>query len=624
MLDTTDWMDLVTDANGRIARGITPQGDHFLRLASSAVVPGAAVSESSLPASALTAAAPIDLGRRQSKFAEVTGTTPNRSLYVNDIFSGKRVLIASTGDPRDPIMFPDGFVHWTDNAGAKAARGDGIGGTRLVGSDMTKIAGSGGSLTQGVGATSNQGYMYLLAQELTSKTVFNGGRAGETSACANLRSGALTLAFAAFTIPAATTAVTVTAIVDIDWPSDQDFTWTGTIGGIAGTLAHSYTSGATTFTRTTAGTSTPVAAGTAFVSSTASHFDDVTILHFNGQNEMKVQSNVFGSVFDRLRKAHLDAVASLTPHAKRFLILGSTTSSTQITGTWQHSAALAIDAWLAATYPDNFVNLRSWLIANGLSLQSLTPTTADNTAIAGNTIPPQLLTDGIHYTDATHAIVKTKIVAELTPEGGSHDRTAHRPAWLVYRRRAHTAVAHRSELRPARAVGSRYPRRGRWVLYHRQPRAERRISRRRVHSRGAQRGVTPRPQNRPERAQVHRLLDRRGTPTPYGPARVTAGGAVHIAVRRQRRITPGCNNRLPRLPPRRCRTSPSASVGQQVPDTNDERRRTERGDRQCGNLGRVGGHHGGLRRYEFAHPGQRAQRFRHDGRRVDGRAVHLG
>ena len=59
-----------------------------------------------------------------------------------------------------------------------------------------------------------------------------------------------------------------------------------------------------------------------------------------------------------------------------------------------------------------FINMRKYLVENGLSICNIPPTDDDNRAISEGKVPPSLLADGVHYT----ADVKDKIVMPLIIE----------------------------------------------------------------------------------------------------------------------------------------------------------------------------------------------------------------
>ncbi|WP_155926223.1 hypothetical protein [Mycolicibacterium sp. CBMA 234] len=60
---------------------------------------------------------------------------------------------------------------------------------------------------------------------------------------------------------------------------------------------------------------------------------------------------------------------------------------------------------LAKTYGPRFVDLRSWLVSDGLAAAGVAPTAADTEAVAAGIVPPSLTVDGTHFTQAAYTAV---------------------------------------------------------------------------------------------------------------------------------------------------------------------------------------------------------------------------
>lgn len=60
---------------------------------------------------------------------------------------------------------------------------------------------------------------------------------------------------------------------------------------------------------------------------------------------------------------------------------------------------IAINAAIAAAYPNNYFDIRSWLIANGLAALGITPTAQDIIDLADDTVPSSLRSNEVHLTD---------------------------------------------------------------------------------------------------------------------------------------------------------------------------------------------------------------------------------
>lgn len=87
--------------------------------------------------------------------------------------------------------------------------------------------------------------------------------------------------------------------------------------------------------------------------------------------------------------AHLQAVN------KRFLVLSIFNSSGEPIGNGNYNTIMACNAALAATYGGNYLDVRSWLIANGLAAAGLDPS-LDAADRANDVIPTSLRADTLH------------------------------------------------------------------------------------------------------------------------------------------------------------------------------------------------------------------------------------
>ena len=73
-----------------------------------------------------------------------------------------------------------------------------------------------------------------------------------------------------------------------------------------------------------------------------------------------------------------------------YLILTIPNGSAAISGTTAYNDIIAINAWIASNYPNNYFDIRTYLIQHGLSDVGITPTGQDNTDIANDTVPTSL------------------------------------------------------------------------------------------------------------------------------------------------------------------------------------------------------------------------------------------
>ncbi|MER8403551.1 SGNH/GDSL hydrolase family protein [Mesorhizobium sp. M1307] len=114
-------------------------------------------------------------------------------------------------------------------------------------------------------------------------------------------------------------------------------------------------------------------------------------------------------------------VARLRAAAKRFVILGihnGTNYPDEWVGGIYYADLNKANAELAAAFPDNFFDVRRYLIDKGLTDAAITPTATDLTNIANDVVPSSLLADGLHLTPTGYDLVATQVVSRFfTPNG---------------------------------------------------------------------------------------------------------------------------------------------------------------------------------------------------------------
>lgn len=90
-----------------------------------------------------------------------------------------------------------------------------------------------------------------------------------------------------------------------------------------------------------------------------------------------------------------DGMISKIPH-DYWIVLGETYSSGDTEGSTNRGYVDSINAYLLATYPDNYIDIQTELVENGLALENITPTAQDEEDIAGGFIPSSLMYDNTH------------------------------------------------------------------------------------------------------------------------------------------------------------------------------------------------------------------------------------
>lgn len=257
----------------------------------------------------------------------------------------------------------------------------------------------GDSLTAGGGWTST------LAS-LSGRTVYNGGTGGENVKVIAARQGADAMIVNNITIPADTTAVTIasrstdgginTVFGNKVMPLLQGGAHVNPvmIGDVEGTLAwtgsnYADTTGTWTFTRSVAGDAVTIDRETVI----RTEFDrnkntPHLMIIFMGQN------GGFSSTADLINTHKL-----MINHAKaRHVIILGLSSGTA-------SERAAYESAMKYEFGRYFISLREYLSKYGLADAGLTPTDADIAAMSNGKVPPQLLTDGVHFTSATKTVI---------------------------------------------------------------------------------------------------------------------------------------------------------------------------------------------------------------------------
>jgi lysophospholipase L1-like esterase len=111
-------------------------------------------------------------------------------------------------------------------------------------------------------------------------------------------------------------------------------------------------------------------------------------------------------------------VAQILQHPTgNVLVLSGPTGTGEGIGTQAYNDTQTINAWLAANYPNNYFDLRGYLISSGLAAAGITPTTSDNSDIASDTIPGSLLADGVHLNDAGQKVMAQKVHDVMVAKG---------------------------------------------------------------------------------------------------------------------------------------------------------------------------------------------------------------
>lgn len=250
------------------------------------------------------------------------------------------------------------------------------------------------------------GVIAKLAELMPSKSIVNHGVSGQTAGQIASRQGGSPslIAVAGDTIPASgSVAVTNRTLQFLAKTGLPARSMTGRLAGVAGTMSNTAGSTAYTFTRTTAGDAVPCPPNTPFYPDEGKNARQNFGIFWAGTNNP--DTGIVDYVMAMCRY--------LSPVYKKFLVLTPTGSSDDVVGTTRNKLFVAAADQLVYELGPRVLDIRAWLIANGLSALGITPTEADNTAVTGNAIPPSLTTDGTHFTPAAQTLIGQQIYQKL-------------------------------------------------------------------------------------------------------------------------------------------------------------------------------------------------------------------
>lgn len=220
--------------------------------------------------------------------------------------------------------------------------------------------------------------------------VVNMGAGRENSATILGRSGVLPYVVSEnFTIPAETEGVTLEIVAEDDRSVTPLIAGDGgvnpvTIAGVQGTLTR--VSGAQTwkphtyqFTRLEAGTEIPVEKGTKIVTAVTDAYQDYIHIVWLGTYDNAVNPEKLVSDTKALLQRQ-------NINTERYLVIGPCASN----GTWSMSSTNileSIDSAMLQAFGDRYINLRKYLIEDGLRDAGVTATTQDKQSLAAGKIP---------------------------------------------------------------------------------------------------------------------------------------------------------------------------------------------------------------------------------------------
>lgn len=239
-------------------------------------------------------------------------------------------------------------------------------------------------------------WVQRLGKKLDGFTMKNQAVSGEYTTSTSARQGGNTLKVGAFTIPADTTSVQITLSTKDGHTFGTNPVFSGgasfnpcVVNGVKGTIANAG-SGKYTFTRLEAGSETQVEENT-IVTSVA---DTV----FNNKNSIMLINLGTNSGWDENADVLLNQVQLMVNHftsmgGTKYIICGLSSGKHLITEAFKQ-ASFEYEEKASSAFGEHWLNMREYLIENGLTENGLTASTLDNERIAQGLVPASLLGGG--------------------------------------------------------------------------------------------------------------------------------------------------------------------------------------------------------------------------------------
>lgn len=256
-----------------------------------------------------------------------------------------------------------------------------------------------------------------MEQHLPGVEVANYGFGGNTTDELAVRIPAVDLYVSvdSGTLPAGRTAEPITVHRKVSIGPAGTFTQFGAINGIFGNLT--YSDGSWTFTRQTAGDPVPVP-GKVIYEVSRDNYSHATALIWCGRNDINSQD--MGAHADMVSHVvnGFDTLVSYQGASRdHFLIVGPMNQSHETAGTERYNQVIEINKALAARYPGQYIDVRSWFVHEALAELGIEPT-AEDTAAMNNDAPPPSLTDGgSHYIKPIAPLLAAKFATALKERG---------------------------------------------------------------------------------------------------------------------------------------------------------------------------------------------------------------
>ncbi|WP_227691629.1 hypothetical protein [Klebsiella quasipneumoniae] len=405
---TTHLIDLIIQNQIQIGASRLAQGDG---------VPFMVMGDNGIPL------ALDDSGLLRTVGVSVSGSgLSGESLGVPLLISGINGVVGAV-DPTGAFRIPAVVTDELHVAGKKIT-GNGSGGDPVFSSgdryidadgnvmplvpDSSKMSAWGSSSLVVAGASAN---FAALAQELGVADWNNQGQGGESSFQVAARWGAIpfTLVFPGNVIPASgTVAVTCTQL-----PSNfcNNFlkTYSGVVGGVAGTL--SWSSASLRFTRTTEGEAVSLSGGTDFIPTIPASYRDGVVLIWSYKNDMKYNAATQTEInMDVIFNNVLKSFAHASTLAKRVIVIGIFNDSSYTNEIYKTRLA-EMNSRMKAHFGDLYCDTQDYICSSQIWTDTgITPTSDDLAMQAAGYKATSLSADSAHLNTTAHKAVVEHVI----------------------------------------------------------------------------------------------------------------------------------------------------------------------------------------------------------------------
>ena len=276
--------------------------------------------------------------------------------------------------------------------------------------DFPGIVAYGDSLTAGAGG---DGETYpVILQQLVQDNVYeipviNRGVGGENTNTIMGRTGSVPFVVNSFTIPADNTNVEIGLLSSNGGAVAPLRQGEGginpvKINGVEGVISIEQESSTSKdykyfFKRSQSGEASEVTDGTIVEVANLTEFNNYIPIVFMGQNG--------GYDGDQGLVDQINTILEMEKSNEKYLVLGLTTGSA--------SSRSNLESTMESTYGNRYINLREYIVENGLEQAGIEATTEDLAAINVGSIPPSLLSDPVHFNANGYKVIANAIYERM-------------------------------------------------------------------------------------------------------------------------------------------------------------------------------------------------------------------